>query len=63
MMYEYTVVSEGKKVYSPRLAMDKGHESEYAEEVKNPGLDVSSLSRAVRARKDEYTRVYGGVRR
>ncbi|KAJ9483655.1 hypothetical protein VN97_g9737 [Penicillium thymicola] len=34
----------------------KSHESEQAEESKNPRLDVLSLSRAVRARKDEYTR-------
>ncbi|KAJ5602986.1 hypothetical protein N7537_005942 [Penicillium hordei] len=34
----------------------KSHDSEYAEEIKNPGLDVLSLSRAVRARKAEYTR-------
>ncbi|CAP98850.1 Pc22g15620 [Penicillium rubens Wisconsin 54-1255] len=44
------------KSQSPSASDHKGHESEYAEEVKNPGLDVSSLSRAVRARKDEYTR-------
>ncbi|KAJ5146024.1 uncharacterized protein N7515_000588 [Penicillium bovifimosum] len=31
------------------------HEQEYAEEAKNPGLDVLSLSRAVKARKSEYT--------
>lgn len=34
----------------------EGHESEYTEEIKNPGLDVLSLSRAIRARKAEYTR-------
>ncbi|KAJ5576007.1 hypothetical protein N7535_002933 [Penicillium sp. DV-2018c] len=33
----------------------KSHESEYKEEIKNPGLDVLSLSRAVKARKSEYT--------
>jgi hypothetical protein len=44
------------KSQSPSASDHKGHESEYAEEAKNPGLDVPSLSRAVRARKDEYTR-------
>ncbi|KGO36062.1 Endonuclease/exonuclease/phosphatase [Penicillium expansum] len=44
------------KSQSPAGSDHKGHESEYAEEIKNPGLDVLSLSRAVRARKAEYTR-------
>lgn len=34
----------------------RDHESEYAEEIENPGLDVLSLSRAVRERRAEYTR-------
>ncbi|CAG8055396.1 unnamed protein product [Penicillium olsonii] len=33
----------------------RDHESEYAEEIENPGLDVLSLSRAVKERKAEYT--------
>ncbi|KAJ5360366.1 hypothetical protein N7517_009557 [Penicillium concentricum] len=45
-----------KSQTSSSASEHKGHESEYAEEIKNPGLDVLSLSRAVRARKDEYTR-------
>ncbi|CDM35991.1 hypothetical protein DTO013E5_5492 [Penicillium roqueforti] len=34
----------------------KSHEAEYTEEIKKSGLDVLSLSRAIRARKAEYTR-------
>ncbi|KAJ5958597.1 uncharacterized protein N7479_005747 [Penicillium vulpinum] len=44
------------KTQLPSASEQKGHESEYAEEIKNPGLDILSLSRAVRARKAEYTR-------
>ncbi|CAG8113191.1 unnamed protein product [Penicillium salamii] len=33
----------------------RDHESEYAEEIENPGLDILSLSRAVKERKAEYT--------
>ncbi|KGO77940.1 Endonuclease/exonuclease/phosphatase [Penicillium italicum] len=44
------------KSQSPAGSGYKGYESEYAEEIKKPGLDVLSLSRAVRARKAEYTR-------
>ncbi|CAG7926960.1 unnamed protein product [Penicillium olsonii] len=33
----------------------RDHESEYAQEIENPGLDVLSLSRAVKERKAEYT--------
>ncbi|KAJ5463096.1 hypothetical protein N7475_008040 [Penicillium sp. IBT 31633x] len=40
---------------SSSASENKGHESEYAEEIANPGLDVLSLSRAVKARKAEYT--------
>ncbi|KAJ5199101.1 Endonuclease/exonuclease/phosphatase [Penicillium cf. griseofulvum] len=34
----------------------KDHASEHAQEMKNPELDLLSLSRAVRARKADYTR-------
>lgn len=40
---------------SPSASVHRDHESEYAE-IENPGLDVLSLSRAVKERKAEYTR-------
>ncbi|CAI7603107.1 unnamed protein product [Penicillium glandicola] len=49
-------MSAKSKSPSSSASKHQGHESEYAEEIKNPGLDVLSLSRAVRARKAEYTR-------
>ncbi|KAJ5836565.1 Endonuclease/exonuclease/phosphatase [Penicillium robsamsonii] len=49
-------MSTKSQTSSSSASEQKGHESEYAEEIKNPGLDVMSLSRAVRARKAEYTR-------
>jgi phosphatidylinositol-bisphosphatase len=48
-------MSNKSKSSSPSGSEHKPHESEYAEEEKNPGLDVLSLSRAVKARKSEYT--------
>ncbi|OQE40270.1 hypothetical protein PENCOP_c006G08456 [Penicillium coprophilum] len=49
-------MSSKSQTSSSSASEHKGHESEYAEEVKNPELDVLSLSRGVRARKAEYTR-------
>jgi hypothetical protein len=41
---------------SPSASEHGHHESEYVEEIENPGLDMLSLSRAVKERKSEYTR-------
>ncbi|KAJ5165111.1 Endonuclease/exonuclease/phosphatase [Penicillium coprophilum] len=49
-------MSSKSQTSSSSASEHKGHESEYAEEAKNPELDVLSLSRGVRARKAEYTR-------
>jgi hypothetical protein len=49
-------MSANSQQTSPTGSEHRGHESESAEEIEHPGLDVLSLSRAVRQRKAEYTR-------
>ncbi|KAJ5833542.1 hypothetical protein N7474_001853 [Penicillium riverlandense] len=41
---------------SPPTSVSQDHSSEDAEEIESPGLDLSSLTRALKARKAEYTR-------
>jgi phosphatidylinositol-bisphosphatase len=49
-------MSANSQKSSPSASEPKPHESEHLEEIENPGLDVLSLSRAVKKRKAEYTR-------
>src|SRR4051812_27169834 len=48
--------ANSQQTSSPTASEHGGHESESAEELEHPGLDVLSLSRAVRKRRAEYTR-------
>jgi phosphatidylinositol-bisphosphatase len=49
-------MSANSQPSSPSASEHKHRDSEYAEEIENPGLDILSLSRAVKERKAEYTR-------
>ena len=49
-------MSANSQPSSPSASEPRHHESEYVEEIENPGLDILSLSRAVKERKADYTR-------
>ncbi|KAJ5775429.1 uncharacterized protein N7511_000440 [Penicillium nucicola] len=49
-------MSANSQQTSPTGSEHRSHESEVAEDIEQPGLDVLSLSRAVRKRRAEYTR-------